>query len=77
MAPRTLCPVKIRKGFKKRNSNVRLGKNVDKLIFLECMLFLKAMAQEATAEAHMAKDHTLQPAHIEKVQQRVLKQFKG
>eukprot|EP00037_Helgoeca_nana_P022003 m.223694 g.223694 ORF g.223694 m.223694 type:complete len:77 (-) comp25855_c0_seq1:1571-1801(-) len=67
----------IRKAVKKSHPHLRFGKNADMMIYLNCVLFLKALAAEATLEAQSSKQRSIQETHVTAVAQRVLDQFKG
>jgi len=67
----------IRKAVKKTHPTLRFGKNADTMIYLDAILFLKALAAEATLEARTMRERTIQANHVNAIAKRVLDQFKG
>ncbi|XP_071835325.1 centromere protein W-like [Apostichopus japonicus] len=72
-APRT----KLRGVIKKNNPAYRCGKNTELLIFLDCVLMLKALARQANHKALENRERTITASHIQQVEKEVLKSFKG
>ncbi|XP_033645175.1 inner kinetochore subunit wip1-like [Asterias rubens] len=68
---------KIKTILKKTQPNVRLGKNVDILVFLDYMMFLKRLSTEANVAAQEQKENTLSADHINSVLKDVLKGMRG
>ncbi|KJE95376.1 hypothetical protein CAOG_009918 [Capsaspora owczarzaki ATCC 30864] len=61
------------------DDRMRISPNADILIYLDLILFIKRLAQEATLAAleENGRARTLAPQHVEQVLQSVLQQFKG
>ncbi|XP_063775783.1 centromere protein W [Pseudophryne corroboree] len=67
----------VKSGLKKRLGGLRLEGNVDLLIYLNCVLFLKRLATEARLKAIEDKCSVIKPAHIRAVAKIVLKKSRG
>ncbi|CAG8474254.1 4808_t:CDS:2 [Funneliformis caledonium] len=48
----------------KTHQSKALSKNVDVLIYLNCMIFLQKLAQEANSEAEASKENMIEKRHI-------------
>lgn len=68
---------KLKRLVRKSQPQVRLAANVDVLIYLECLLFMKALAREAQLTAQASGQKLLQGDHVRSVTDRVLQAFKG
>ncbi|PFX34784.1 centromere protein W-like [Stylophora pistillata] len=62
---------------KKYQKKARLSRNVDILIFLDYLLFLKRLAAEANIKVQEDRERTLKSYHVNAVFKNVLKSCKG
>ncbi|XP_075059131.1 centromere protein W [Mixophyes fleayi] len=67
----------VKSAIKKRLPELRLDANVDLLVYLNCVLFLKRLATEARLKAIEDKCSVIKPAHIRAVAKIVLKKSRG
>ena len=78
MSMRRTFPKSKVKGIVKQNTKrLNIQKNVDILLFLDYMLFLKRLAQSAELKADEKKDTKITAEHIKEVRRDVLKQCSG
>lgn len=74
---RTIPRSRLKSIIKKHQGKARFSRNVDILIFLDYMLFLKRLAVEANIKAQEEKGKKLQAHHVNAVLRKVLKSCKG
>ncbi|KAI9229285.1 MAG: hypothetical protein DHS80DRAFT_30018 [Piptocephalis tieghemiana] len=67
----------LRRTLRAHQPDYRLSKTVDILVYLDYLHFLQRLLDQADAERTKSGDTALQPTHIAKVKQRVLREFKG
>ncbi|XP_069582179.1 centromere protein W [Ranitomeya imitator] len=67
----------LRSAIKKRLPGLRMDANVDLLVFLSCLLFLKRLATEARLKAIEDRCSVIKSAHIRAVAKVVLKKSRG
>lgn len=67
----------IRKLIRQHQRNLRLGKNVEVLIWLDFLMFMKRLAAECDVKAHEDKSKVLKEYHVAQVVKNVLKSCKG
>ncbi|XP_069744396.1 centromere protein W isoform X2 [Narcine bancroftii] len=74
---RTVPRGSLRAVFRRHKPQLRLGKDVDVMVHLNCLLFLHRLAQEARIRAVQDKCSAIQPNHIKAVAKTVLKKSRG
>ncbi len=74
---RTFPKSKVKGIVKQNTQRLNIQKNVDILLFLDYMLFLKRLAQAAELKADEKKDTKITSEHVKDVRKEVLKQCRG
>lgn len=62
---------------KKHQPSLRMEANVDLLIHLNCLLFLRKLAMESRLKAFEEKSSVIKPEHIRAASKMVLRRFRG
>ncbi|KAF8426683.1 hypothetical protein EV426DRAFT_702283 [Tirmania nivea] len=70
-----LYPRSVVKRIVKAHTKCNTSKNVDVLLYLDYVLFLQKLVNEAGIEAKQAREKTITARHIRKVQTHVLQEF--
>ncbi|XP_035668135.1 centromere protein W-like [Branchiostoma floridae] len=72
------CPrARVRAVVKRYQTNAKLSKNAELVVFLSYMLFLKRLAAASCVEAQQDRQKTVTGQHVKKVLKNVLKASKG
>eukprot|EP00055_Hartaetosiga_balthica_P006706 m.21696 g.21696 ORF g.21696 m.21696 type:complete len:81 (+) comp5379_c0_seq1:110-352(+) len=67
---------KVRKALReKAKGPVRLEKNVDMLVYLECILYLKELARHSRTQTQLTGMQTVQAAHVQRALTKVNAKF--
>ncbi|EGD75362.1 hypothetical protein PTSG_06439 [Salpingoeca rosetta] len=66
MSLKKVSLAKLKKTLRGPQDPFRVEKNVETLVYLECIVYLRELAKQATVEAQRSRMKTIQSAHIAK-----------
>ncbi|CBX97050.1 hypothetical protein IAQ61_008004 [Plenodomus lingam] len=75
--PQTLYPRATLRKIIKAHANRSVSRNVDILIYLNYMLFMQELLNEATIKAKLNNERSLSARSIRRVSERTLRKYKG
>ncbi|KXN69205.1 centromere protein W-like protein [Conidiobolus coronatus NRRL 28638] len=69
---------RLRKCLKKHEPNLSLSKRAEVMVYLNYILFLKQLVEEAKLESRSSyNSNSIQPEHVERVLEKVLNKHQG
>ncbi|KAG9303899.1 hypothetical protein G9A89_005809 [Geosiphon pyriformis] len=74
--PRLYPRTTLKKILNAHDPGAQLSENVDLMLYLDYLLFLKTLAEEASLEAQLDGVKTIRKEHVEMALEKVLQQFK-